>query len=235
MIEICKNHTGKMEGIKSISTSVVLNKFCQEQQKHKDSICSKCYAENMAAMYKGLAERLARNTKTLTSKILPDEELPVIKDEIFRFESFGDLNDDVQLTNYMNIVKKNPGTRFTLWTKRYGLVAEYFETHDVPENFTLILSSMIINHKMSVDFLKKSGKFAKGQLKTFTVYDKIYIDRHPELVINCGSRACNKCRQCYLKNTVEDISEVLKSDQPVVEKLEALRKTDFDSLFIEEV
>ena len=32
-IEICKNHTGKMENIQSISTSVLLNPFCQKNRK----------------------------------------------------------------------------------------------------------------------------------------------------------------------------------------------------------
>ena len=130
-----------------------------------------------------------------------------------------DLNNEIQLTNYLNIVRKNPSTRFTLWTKRYSLVEKYFTEHDVPDNFTLIISSLMINTKISLTFLKKTGKFKLGQLKSFTVYDYDYIKEHwKEMDINCGSRFCLGCRLCYDLNDVEEISEVLKADQIRVDK-----------------
>ena len=219
-VEICKNHTGKMEGIQSISTAVTLNPFCQEQQKVKDSICSHCFAEAMMKMYDALDAKLARNTELLTTKVLDESELPdTTGQKIFRFESFGDLNNETQLINYLNIAKHNPDTRFTLWTKRYKRVHDYFATHDVPENFTLILSSMMVNVKMPLTFMKKLGKFKPGQLKSFTVYDKDYIMEHwAEMNLTCGSRFCMGCRLCYDKNEVEEISEVLKKDQPEVDR-----------------
>ena len=76
VIEMTTNHTGKMEGINSISTSVVLNPFCQKQQAVEGSICSHCFAESMMKMYSALEEKLARNTKVLTESILPEEDLP---------------------------------------------------------------------------------------------------------------------------------------------------------------
>lgn len=219
-VEICDNHTGKMEGISSISTAVTLNPFCQEQQKVEGSICSHCFAEAMMKMYDALDAKLARNTEILTKEILPDELLPdTTGHKIWRFESFGDLNNETQLINYLNITRKNPSTRFTLWTKRYKLVHDYFAEHDVPENFTLILSSMMVNVKMPLTFMKKLGKFKTGQLKSFTVYDKDYIKEHwEELNLNCGSRFCMGCRLCYDKNEVEEISEILKKDQPEVDR-----------------
>ena len=171
-------------------------------------------------MYKDLEKKLARNTKVLTESVLGDDELPDTTGmKIFRFESFGDLNNEIQLENYLNIVKKNPGTRFTLWTKRYGLVQKYFSEYDVPDNFTLIISSLMVNEKVSLDFLKKLGKFKKGQLKSFTVYDYDYITEHyAEMDINCGSRFCLGCRLCYDLNEIEEISEVLKADQAKVDR-----------------
>lgn len=219
-VEICENHTGKMEGIHSISTSVVLNGNCQRNQKIKGSICEKCFAEAMMQMYSALEAKVARNTKVLTERILDESELPDVSDQdIFRFESFGDINDMTQLENYMNIVKKNKPTRFTLWSKRYPLIYEYFSTHDVPENFTMILSSLMLNEKIDLTFMKKLDKFKKGQLKSFTVYDKEYIFEHyKELNLNCGSRCCAKCRKCYDCNEIEEISEILKCDRPAVEE-----------------
>ena len=215
MIEITRDHTGKMEGIHSISTAVTLNPFCKKHMAVEGSICSHCYAEAMMHQYTALEEKLKRNTKILTESIIPDDELPdTTGDKIFRFESFGDLNNEIQLTNYLNIVRKNPETRFTLWTKQYDLVKEYFSTHDVPDNFTLILSSLMVNRKIDLTFMKKLGKFKIGQLKSFTVYDFEYIKEHwTEMNLNCGSRYCFGCRLCYDQNKVEEISEILKADQ----------------------
>lgn len=219
-VEPCDDHNGKMEGMHSISTSVLLNSFCQKQQAVEDSICSHCFAEAMTEQYKSLREKLARNTKLLTSSILLDEQLPDTTGiDIYRLESFGDLNNETQLINYINIINKNPKTRFTLWTKRYGLVKKYFSEHPVPENFTLILSSLMVNKKISLDFLKETGKFKKGQLKSFTVYNFDYIREHfPDVKINCGSKFCLGCRYCYDLNDIEEIAEVLKSDQIKVDK-----------------
>jgi len=216
-VEVCYGHTGKMEGINSISTSVTANEFCQKQQAIAGSICSHCFAEAMMGMYGALEAKLLRNTTILTERVLSFDELPDTTGcDIFRFESFGDLNNKTQLINYLNIVRRNPGTRFTLWTKRYGLVKDYFGQPgvEVPSNFTLILSSLMVNKKISLEPFKACGKFRLGQLKVFTVYDYDYIVKHyEEMDLNCGSRCCIKCRHCYDENDIEEISEVLKADQ----------------------
>ena len=56
-IEMCTDHTGKMEGINSISTSTDMNPHCRANAKIRGSICAKCYAHNMIQMYSGLRER----------------------------------------------------------------------------------------------------------------------------------------------------------------------------------
>lgn len=210
-------HSGKMKGIRSISTSVLLNAACKKNAENKKSICAYCYAVTLCKFYgEGLQDALAGNTAILSGRVLTDEELPVITDKWFRFESFGDLNNDIQMINYMNIVKKNPGTRFSLYTKRYKIVYDYFKANDVPENFTLVLSSFLVNHKINLDSFKKLGKFKKGQLKSFTVYDKKYFKAHKGFKPNCGARSCFKCSECYRANETEEISEILKKDQSQV-------------------
>ena len=213
-------HDGKMEGVPSISTSVLLNKNCEKNSHILGSICSHCYAHSLCEQRSGLATALARNTEILTASVLSDGDLPETSDsEIFRFESFGDLNNDTQLINYMNIVAKNPGTRFTLYTKQYELVKEYFTTHPAPENFTLIVSSLMVNKEIDIKFLLDLGVFAPGQLKTFTVYNKKYLLEHPEVKINCGSNLCLGCRLCYDKNEEVHIREILKTDQSSILKM----------------
>ena len=218
-IKICTNHTGKMEGIKSISTSVLLNDYCQERRKVIGSICSRCYANNMAQMYKSLQQNLEHNTKILTTRVLSFEELPDLhEEEIFRFESFGDLNNMTQLINYFNIARKNPFVRFSLYTKRFGLIREFLRREDVAmlPNLTIVFSSFMLNRPVNISRLGLPHPFFKGQYKVFTVYTKDFILKHPELKINCGARSCNKCRRCYEKNDIQFISEILKSDSEKV-------------------
>lgn len=218
-VEVCTDHTGKMEGIKSLSTSVLLNPNCQHNQEIKGSICEHCYAECLAKMYSALGARLARNTATLIEPLSDVDIISTDGEEIFRLEAFGDLNNTTQLDNYMRIVQSNPNTRFTLYTKMYTLVEEYFTTHKAPDNFTLVISSMMVNLPMHILYEKLKNNFALGQLKVFTVYNKEYIAEHPELKINCGSKACNKCRICYNKNSIVYVNEILKSDRNAAEAI----------------
>ena len=222
IIELTTNHTGKMLGIKSLSTSVLLNPNCQKNRKIKGSICSHCYAESLAKMYTDLGARLERNTKELTTRFLGRDDFAYLskelKDEtIFRFESFGDLNNEQQLWNYVHICNSFPNTRFALYTKQYELVSEFFKTRECPDNMNLIISSLKMNTPISSLFLTTLPGFKPGQVKVFTVYNKEFIKSHPELKINCGARSCNTCRLCYLENKVEHINEILKSDRESAE------------------
>lgn len=223
IIELCTDHTGKMEGIKSLSTSVLLNPNCQKNRVIPGSICSHCYAETLAKMYASLGARLDRNTKELTTRYLTPEDFNYLKEElekeeIFRFEAFGDLNNEVQLRNYIRICRLFPKIRFSLYTKMYDLVYNYFKTHHgrVPENLNIIISSLKVNTPISAQHFYDLGIFEKGQVKVFTVYDKKFIKSSPELKINCGARSCNTCRICYLKNEILEVNEILKSDRESV-------------------
>ena len=218
MINISE-HAGKMTGIRSISTSTLLNPRCRRLAAIKGSICSHCYADTLCRMRKNLAAALERNTHLLTEHKLSAAEIPVLDDEIFRFEAFGDLNNEQQLENYVTIVRNNPRTRFALYTKAYELVASYFKEHPMPRNMNLIVSSLKLNQPVPLDKWFKMEHFPKGQIKSFTVYTKDYIDAHPELKINCGSRSCNKCRMCYNATTETAVKEILKSDQSAAETI----------------
>ncbi len=221
LIELCTNHTGKMEGIKSLSTSVLLNPNCQKNRLISGSICSHCYANALAQMYASLGARLERNTKELTSRSITIDDTDYLKTElkdekIFRFEAFGDLNNETQLINYLKICLTFPHIQFALYTKMYKLVYEYFRQpeHICPSNLVLILSSLEMNRPITSDRIFYAlGKFYDGQVKIFTVYDKEYIRTHPGLNINCGARSCNTCRICYLKNNIKNVNEILKSDR----------------------
>lgn len=200
------NHTGKMQGLHSLSTSVAVNPHCIERQKNGNSICSKCFASAMMKRYKNLNDSLISNTEILTSGILDWGVLPLTPTRYFRFEAFGDLLNEYQVINYFNIARKNPNTLFALWTKNPRIIERALENSDLekPENLQIVLSSPLINVAIKAtkyDFVDK----------IFSVYDK---ETAKGVNINCGSRSCLACGRCYQPNPngekIQHIREILK-------------------------
>lgn len=196
-------HSGKLEGIQSLNTSVALNPICAERAKDANSICAKCYASALVKMRKGLRENIANNTRVLTECIIPEKDFPIINARVFRFESFGDLMSVNQVINYFNFAKHNAHTTFALWTKNPRFIDEATKSgHKKPKNLIIIQSSCHINRidAPRYDFIDK----------VFTVYDKKFIAENG-ININCGSRNCLECGRCYRKTRdTEYISEKLK-------------------------
>lgn len=195
-------HTGKMEGMASLSTSCTCNSFCKNRSCDQSLICSHCYAERQMKIYHNLEKCLIKNTEILTGRILDKSELPIINFLYFRFESFGDLININQIVNYFNICKKNPKVRFALWTKNPFIIADAIrEGYVKPKNLQIIYSSPRINivNEPKYDFIDK----------IFTVYDKKYI-RQNDIHINCGAEKCITCGKCYNKSKVRYINEMIK-------------------------
>ena len=192
-------HSGKMKGMQSIGTTCKLNPTCAKNAKIKGSVCEKCYAQRYTGMRKGLENHLERNTKLLTSKIIPMDELPIVNACYFRFESFGDLHNTTQLINYFNICKKNPDTYFALWTKNPGIVKKVADQK--PKNLQIIVSSLMLNKPVDISKMPYIDK-------VFTVYDKETIKRDG-ININCGAKSCLTCHKCYKKGN-KVINEKLK-------------------------
>lgn len=194
-------HTGKMEGIGSISTWCGSNPNCVARAKNPDSICSKCYARRMSYRH-SLIDRLKNNTEVLSSEVLKEDDLPFINSSYFRFESFGDLINKTHLINYMNICQKNPQCTFALWTKNFWIVDDVLEEYEKPENLLIVASSGQMN--------KELDRVPAWADSVFTVYDKDF-SKENEVEINCGSRSCLICRKCYTKHEgVMHIHELLK-------------------------
>ena len=199
-------HGGKLEGMHSISTSVRRNPNCAARRNVNGSICEKCYAVTLTGIRKGLDEAISRNTDVLTARLLSMDELPIITDEYFRLEAFGDLINETQAINYLHICRKNTRTRFALWTKNPWIMAAALKTAAKPNNLVIIYSSPMINKAVNVRALKKLYPFID---KTFTVYDKAFAQDH-NIAINCGGRHCLSCLRCYTKRTAKAVNELLK-------------------------
>ena len=213
---LCANHTGKMYGMHSISTSSKKNGYCtrrceaMEKSGNTNCICSHCFANRIQETYSALESKLIRNTEILTTKIIPVNEWFTVSRSIFRLESFGDLNTGnagiVQFTNYCNLCRANPQTTFTIWTKN-PLVMERTFANGIskPENLIIIYSSPILNkrnEKILVRF-----PFVDH---IFTVWNDEKTANENGVKINCGRRSCATCMRCYTKGTETFIDELLK-------------------------
>ena len=122
----------------------------------------------------------------------------------FRFESFGDLNNDIQLTNYMNIAKTFKNCNFALWTKHYNLLLTWLKNHKAPKNIRLILSSPKINGSINDMLLDVFKKYHKNTISFNVTSNK------KDSNINCGKRKCINCLNCYKKGVANNVLELLK-------------------------
>lgn len=152
----------------------------------------------MQKAYKRLNGCLKNNLEILTSRILDDDELPIIrnKSKMFRFESFGDIVSDAQVVNYFKISDANPEIDCALWSKNPQFIQKAIRKYGLhkPNNLVIVGSSYFINEPM-IDFYK-AYDFVDY---IFTVYDPKYIKEN-NIDINCGGRSCISCRKCYKKS-----------------------------------
>jgi hypothetical protein len=212
-LEMSKMH-GKMEGVGGLNTNTALNPGCRAAFRGKSgegcnpTICKSCYS------MKGLVEgksgnppkatsmaMLTRNTRLLTQG--PLANVPKVSQTFFRFSAEGDLHNEQHLLNFFAIARANPGTHFTLWTKRHAIVAKVLGSHPKPHNLFLIQSSLRVN---------TPEKKLPGYSKVFTVYTPEYLKKHPEIKINCGAKSCMSCQLCYTTNGTTIVNERLKGN-----------------------
>ena len=209
-IHISTDLTSKMKNVYSISTLCLCNKDCLRRQNTPGCICENCFAAATANQYDRTAELLAMTTATLCYSLVPVdvwERLP--KREIFRIESFGDLQSVTQAENYLNMVIANPETMFAWWTKNPIYIARALKEMRIrkPKNLVVVFSSMFKNKSVDLEAMQKVFPFID---KIFTVYTPEYLEAHKDINVNCGARSCNTCRRCYKKNTAKYINELLK-------------------------
>ena len=114
------------------------------------------------------------------------------------------MENELQLKNYLALVKKFKKNNFALWTKRTDLLKKVFKTEKKPKNLNILVSSILVNSPT-----KLSPELQKVVDKVFTVYTKEEVNKNG-ININCGSKACLTCKLCYTKNKVSEINELLK-------------------------
>lgn len=207
LLSVSQGLTGKMAGMSAITSSMLCNENCQKLSKITGSVCEKCYTRKYLSCRPNVEKCYADNTKLLSENIIPIKQLPFINAAMCRLESFGDIINATHLQNYVNLIKKNSHCMFTLFTKNYTVVFNYFKTHKQPKNLSIVISSLFLNEPFDVS---KVRELELTNLKIFTVYTKAYANQIG-VIINCGKNRCIDCQRCYKKNkTPIYVSELLK-------------------------
>lgn len=207
-IKCTTNHTGKMEGMISLSTSCELNPRCVKRSKTTGSICEKCFAFTHFKRYASNRPKFERNTIALTTQDVKVEDVPMLNALMLRFESFEDLINEQQAKNYFTIAKANKMIKCALWTKNPDIIAKAIKAgNKKPRNLVIVYSSPAIDKEVSLEKMQKKYPFID---KTFTVYSKDYLKDKPDDFINCGGRRCLECGVCYKKTGCKTIREKQK-------------------------
>jgi hypothetical protein len=194
--------TGKLDGLRAISTNTRTNEYCIKQNASGDpnNICTKCYSHTMLSSYrKNMQPALQRNSDALSAAPLAPDAIPRILDAVFRFDAHGELINDTHLSNLCAIATRNPRTSFALWTKRNDIVSKHFRSNPKPVNLILIYS----NPKIS-NIMRKPPRYFD---RTFNnVLEHEHVEQQ-----NCTGQKCADCLLCYTPgNGVTTIVEKVK-------------------------
>jgi len=224
MIHI-SNLNGKLAEFRAISVNTLSNKFCQKMHNikpEKEIICSDCYSWALLQGFrKNVAVALQRNSDLLGSRVLAQKELPRFHDKEFRFNAHGELINEMHLQNLINIAEWNSQTMFSLWSKRKGLIKNYFDRYwnnpsqrygdyvngvrswenerKKPSNLILVYSNPVKDTVQT----KPPAWFDK-------VFNNVYYDNFLDQQ-NCTGQKCKDCLLCYQKNTTNVIVEKVKN------------------------
>lgn len=185
---------GKMQGLSSINTNTMTNLFCLHQCSFKDN----CYSKKQIKRWKSNGISWQENSDKLSQSIIDHDLLPrFFNQRVIRFNSHGELINEIHLENLNNIVKKNHDVFFGLWTKQFKLIKEFYSKNEKPKNINIIFSNSKFNAPM-----KKIPLYFD---KTFNV-----ITKDSDIKPNCIGK-CKDCMICYTKDSKEtQIIEVLK-------------------------
>ena len=207
LLTVSQGLTGKMANMPAVTSSMLCNENCQRLTQIKGSVCEKCYTKKYLKARPSVSARYKENSELLSSSIIPKNQLPFINAAYCRLETFGDIINATHLQNYINLVKKNNHCTFSLFTKNYTVIFNYFKTHKQPKNLSIVISSLLLNQPFDISILTGTNL---TNVKIFTVYTNTYAKSNG-VIINCGKNRCIDCRRCYTKNkTPIYVSELLK-------------------------
>ena len=171
------------------------------------------YNGELKPIAKEIVSALAKN-----NEIIGTDEKPC---NLFRLESFGDVHNITHAINYFLLCSAIGELAYIYhvnvawWTKNFDYMLkawDFVETNlqnNVRKVLHPIFSSTFVNFPISKKYVEKAEKKLNMKIKRFTVYTKEYAEEH-NIIINCGSRDCFGCRNCYSDNGDDDINELQK-------------------------
>ena len=231
------NHTGKMDGMTSLSTTCKCNEHCikriakayadldidtSNMQEARAAIkkyikenplaeniciCALCFSDSQQDMQETMQQPLKRNYEIMNNGIIHDDWIPVLNVLYLRGESFGDFNSKNAAINIFKIVSKNEKTDCTTWSKN----PVYF--YEAEQAGYKKPRNFKLNY--SSPYINKVAKIPEQYEHlidgVFTVFTEEYAALH-NIVINCGARACLSCLRCYVgfDGKIKYINELLK-------------------------
>ena len=192
---------GKMEGMHSLNTSAEINPFCQAMRQCPGSVCHSCYSKSRERRWHYAHEAWVNNYYVLSENVLKDRELPIINNQLFRFDAHGDLVNRVHYKNQASIAEANPKTMFTLWSKNLAIINRggIIKLH----NLIHVFSTYKLNELNPI--------LPKGFDKVFTVFRRPFV-RENNVEINCEKK-CITCGKCYERNNIVKINELIKGNK----------------------
>lgn len=212
---ICKHESGeKMSGFQSIGTSCLENENCLRRCKNEKYICYECYAMQQLKRYKTQRKKNKWCTYFYTSYDISKEYTPFINSTYFRFESFGELQNELQVKNYFTICEKNCNCNFTIWTKQPEYIKLAMDKYGIkkPKNLKVIYSRYELNQKPSIDYFRQLKTAYPFLNKMFSVFSKGFATEN-KININCNGH-CESCLKCYdPKDRTILINEIRKKDK----------------------
>jgi hypothetical protein len=194
--------TGKLAGLRSMSTNTATNDYCVKQKARNaaDNICSECYSHAMLSTYrKSMAPALQRNSDALAAGPINPQDIPFISDAFLRINAHGELINADHFENICRVAEKNPHCTLAVWTKRPDIVNRVLQGRDKPSNLVLIYSNPKIGHIMS----KPPRNFDR-------TFNNVPEDQDKKRQ-NCTGQRCMDCMLCYhVGNGVDTIVEKVK-------------------------
>ena len=185
---------GKMHDFTMLTTSCLNNPLCEARRNNPELVCCKCYSAAQLEYQKTTREKFFINTLFYSNYELTKKDIPTIYtvNNVFRFESHGDVVNRIHAKNIYMIARHNRHLHCAVWSKNPC----FFKGLQKPKNIIFVYSIAELNKIVTPETLKQIQREYPFVDKIFAVYDEKTIADHA-LTVNCGGRDCMACLTCY--------------------------------------
>jgi hypothetical protein len=160
--------------------------------KVEGSVCADCYA--MSGFYRmgNVKSCLEKRLESLSNPKWENAMTIAISGSegsgFFRWFDSGDIQSLAHLKQIAQIAKNLPSIQFWLPTKEYGIVTQYLQENELPENLTIRLSGFMVDGPAPIALASRLG------LVTSTVVSEGFT-----CPASSQGNKCLSCRACWDK------------------------------------